>query len=251
MKVVFWRERASGVYKGNWEAINTVTEYGHQGTGPVTKLKMGPCCPKRRLKVTIQQKAPRALLLPYLQCGPKFLISWNQPPWFCLEKPAVVCPFPESFALYVGRQGKEKEGKKKKKPIQELGVQRTKQVKCVFVGWGQTGQNPQFLASPQCRASLSRLRKHFHGRGEGCGGEDHCTRGIHGVGVGGCSHGHLVFLLLLPSLPEQSREAGRREGSSPGRRRRAVLSRVCSGVTPGQCPPVPGSSFKIAVVSFV
>lgn len=47
---------------------------------------------------------------------------------------------------------------------------------------------------------------------------------------------------------EGSREEG---GQRPGRRRREALSRAGGGVTPGQCPPVPSSGFKIAVVSFV
>lgn len=52
-------------------------------------------------------------------------------------------------------------------------------------------------------------------------------------------------------LPRRRRGAGKREGSGPGRQRREALSRAGGGVTPGQCPPVPSSGFKIAVVSFV
>lgn len=49
---------------------------------------------------------------------------------------------------------------------------------------------------------------------------------------------------------EEERRGGGRRGKAAGRRRREALSQR-AGVTLGQCPPVPGSGFKIAVVSFV
>lgn len=68
-----------------------------------------------------------------------------------------------------------------------------------------------------------------------------------------CFLSHLAWLLLL-SRPAEDQEGGggperRREGQQEGGGGKP--SAEPAGVTLGQCPPVPSSSFKIPVVSFV
>lgn len=130
---------------------------------------------------------------------------------------------------------------------------RTKQVKCVFCGLRTNKeQNPQF----PCQSSGPGLSEQAKGNtfmaGEkGVAGRITAPGGYMGWMWGDALRA-IAFLLLLPSLPEHSGEAARRrQGSSPGRRRGQSSAEPAVRLLPVSALLSPGSSYKIAVVSFV
>ena len=168
----------------------------------------------------------------------------------------MVCPFPESFALYAGRWGKEKEGEKKRKETNS-GVWRPKNKTNEMCVCGlRTNRTESSVPCHSSGPGLSEQAKEtlsWQGRRVWQGGSLHQGDTGGGHGRDALMATQCSFCCFPACLSRAERQGGGRAAAQEGGllRRRAVLSRASSGVTPGQCPPVPGSSFKIAVVSFV
>lgn len=165
------------------------------------------------------------------------MISWKSASLVLPGEASSGLSFPESLFEVQGGRAKEKEGKKRKERTNSGAwspKNKTSEM-CVRPRTNRTESSVPCQSSGPGLSEQAGRNTFMAGEKVGRGGSLH-----QGDTWGGCdAQGHLAFLLLLPSLPEHSGEAARRQGSSPGRRRRAVLSRARSGVTPGQCPPVP------------